>query len=180
MLAEKAGYDVATPHGADRLQKEIESQTGERLSVNTIKRLAGILPYKGSIRISTVDILARYLGYSSAKELMAIMEGNTSDFKLPPHYLDLSELHTDERVILEWSPNRRIIIRNIKEGRYIVEKAFNSKLKEGDILEVGVVAEGMPFMVRDVIRADRSLGPYTAAQESGMSKVEIFSTQNEQ
>lgn len=33
LLLERAGFDVTTPHGAEKLQKDIESVTCERLSV---------------------------------------------------------------------------------------------------------------------------------------------------
>lgn len=173
MLSRRAGYDVATPHGAEQLQKEIEALTGERLSVNTLKRLVGILPYKGEQRASTLDIIARYLGFRDSKELQAFMEGNGSDFSLPPNYTDLPTLKAGDTVIMEWSPGRRITMRRLADGRYSLTEAINSKLKEGDILDIGVVAEGLPLMARDVIREGSSLGPYIAAPEGGVTKVEI-------
>lgn len=173
MLAKKAGYDVATPHGSERVQKDIELQTGERLSVNTVKRLTGVLPYDGLLRTSTLDIIARYLGYRGTGELLADLEGKASDFSLPEHFVDLSELQPETRVVLEWSPNRRIVMRHIEGGRYLLEQSCNSKLQAGDIIAAGMVAEGMPFIVRDVMRGDASMGPYTAAPENGLTKVDI-------
>lgn len=173
MLSSKVGYDISTPHGAERLQKDIESQTGERLSVNTIKRLSGLLPYEGSQRGSTLDIFARYLGYADAKELLAFMEGNASDFRLPPNFIDLSSLPAGAKVVLEWTPGRRITMRHIDGASYSVEESVNSKLWKGDVLETGVVAKGIPFVVRNVAREGGNLGPYTAAQENGLTKIEI-------
>ena len=175
MLSRKAGYDVATPHGAEQLQKEMETLTGDRLSVNTLKRLVGILPYEGDQRASTLDIVAKYLGFRDAKELQAFVEGKVSDFSLPPHYIDLPALKPDVTVIMGWSPGRRITMRHLSDGRYILTEAINSKLREEDIIDIGVVAEGLPLMVRDVIRKGVSLGPYTAAREGGLTKVEIKS-----
>ena len=173
MLSRRAGYDVATPHGADRLQKEIEAFTGDRLSVNTLKRLVGIMPYEGEQRPSTLDIVARYLGFRDAKELQAFADGKVSDFALPSDYIDLPTLEGDVTVVLEWSPGRRISMRRLPDGRYILTEAFNSKLRAGDILDIGVVAEGLPLLAREVIREGVSLGPYSAATEGGLTKVEI-------
>ena len=173
MLAERAGYDVATPHGAERLQKEIEGLTGERLSVNTVKRIVGILPYAGMPRASTLDIVASYLGFKDAKTLEAFIARGVSDFALPPRYIDLTALQPDATVGVEWSPGRRITLRHLSDGRYILSESVNSKLREGDIINVGIVAEGLPLMVREVIREGVSLGPYTAALEGGLTKVEI-------
>lgn len=173
MLSRRAGYDVATPHGAEQLQKEIEAITGDRLSVNTLKRLFGILPYEGEQRASTVDIVAKYLGFRDAKELQSFVEGKVSDFTLPPNYFDLPALKSEVTVIMEWSPGRRITMRRLPDGRYTLTKAVNSKLREGDILDIGVVAEGLPLVAKEVIRKGERLGPYIAAREGGVTKVEI-------
>lgn len=173
MLCRRAGYDVATPHGAERLQSEIEQLTGDRLSVNTLKRLVGIIPYEGQQRPSTIEIVAKYLGFRNGKELQAFAEGKASDFSLPHNYIDLPALTSDVTVILEWSPGRRISMRRLPDGRYILTEAFNSKLRAGDILDIGVVAEGLPLLAREVIREGVSLGPYNAATEGGLTKVEI-------
>lgn len=174
MLTKKAGYDVATPHGADRLQKDIASETGELLSVNTIRRLTGSLPYSGSQRVSTLDIVAQYLGFQDTKGLLTYLDDHTSDFGQAPSLINLADLLPGTMVELEWSPNRRIILNHIEGHQYLVEEAFNSKLQAGDIMEVGMVAEGMPFMTRNVIRGGVPMGPFTAAPESGLTKVSVF------
>ena len=173
MLSRRAGYDVATPHGAEQLQKEMEALTGDRLSVNTLKRLVGILPYEGDQRASTLDIVAKYLGFRDAKELQAFVDGKVSDFTMPPNYIDLPALNPDVTVVMEWAPGRRITMRRLSDGRYILTEAINSKLREGDILDIGVAAEGLPLMAREVMRNGVSLGPYIAAREGGVTKVEI-------
>lgn len=45
LLSRKAGVDVATPAGSDVLRHDIESATGQLLSLNTVKRLTGVIPY---------------------------------------------------------------------------------------------------------------------------------------
>lgn len=61
LLSEKSGRDVTTPVGADYLRNDIEATTGEPLSLNTVKRLTGLLPYDSEPRQSTLDILAGYI-----------------------------------------------------------------------------------------------------------------------
>lgn len=175
MLSRRAGYDVDTPHGSEMLQKEIEALTGERLSVNTLKRLIGVLPYDGEQRKSTLDIVAKYLGFRNTKELQNFVEGRVSDFKLPPQYIDLPALGPEVTVVMEWTPGRRIAMRHLSSDRYILTEAINSKLQVEDILVLGIVAEGLPLVAREVIRKGVSLGPYIAAQEGGLTTVEIKS-----
>lgn len=171
LLAEKAGYDITTTHGAANLQKDLEIATGEKLSVNTLKRIVGILPYDGELRESTVDILADYLGYKSAKELNAIIEKGSSDFSLPDNYIDATKQREGMVFRIEWAPDRKINIRHKGEGEYTVMESVNSKLRAGDLLKLEYISEGLPFIVKEVIRDGVSLGPYTAASETGVKNV---------
>lgn len=47
LLELKAGFSVDTPAGAERLMVAIERETGERISINTVKRLTGVIDYDG-------------------------------------------------------------------------------------------------------------------------------------
>ena len=62
-LSEKLKEDVSTPAGATKLQLDIETATGERLGLNTVKRLVGVLSSDAKPRISTIKIISDYLGY---------------------------------------------------------------------------------------------------------------------
>ena len=63
-LSDKVREDVSTPAGATMLQLDIESTTGERLGLNTVKRLVGVLSSDTKPRISTIKIISDYLGYA--------------------------------------------------------------------------------------------------------------------
>lgn len=173
MLSERSGYDVATPHGAERLQKDIETATGERLSVNTLKRILGIIPYFNSPRSSTLEILSRYLNFSNQKTFTIALQREKSDFSLPSNFIDASLLPEGCHIAIEWAPNRKLKLRHLAAGSYIVEKSVNSKLAAGDKLLLGYLSEGYPFIVKEVIRNGVSLGIYTAAVERGLSKVDV-------
>lgn len=173
LLSAKAGCDVTTPHGAERLRNDIQKETGERLSVNTVKRLTGVIPYEGHPRLSTLEILARYLGFPTLEALRGAAEGNISGFSIPENFIDASALATGALLRMEWAPDRRIAVRHLGEGSYEIVEAENSKLRRGDILALGYVAEGYPLMVREVRRGEDNMGPYTAAADGGLTKVEI-------
>lgn len=173
MLSERAGYDVATPHGAEKLQKDILSATGERLSVNTVKRLTGVLPYESEPRLSTLEILARYLGFGHLESLEAALKENISGFCLPENFIDASTLPPGAMLYLEWAPGRRVAMRHTEGEYYRVEAVENSKLRKGDLLTLGYVAEGYPLIAKDVMRGGINMGEYTAAAEGGLTKVAL-------
>ncbi|MDE6077072.1 MAG: hypothetical protein K2G29_05010, partial [Muribaculaceae bacterium] len=66
-LSEKIGQDVTTPAGASVLQLDIESVTGESLSLNTVRRLVGVIQSeKLTPRRTTLNIIANDIGLMTA------------------------------------------------------------------------------------------------------------------
>ena len=174
MLSEKTGRDVTTLSGADYLRNDIEASTGENLSLNTVKRLTGVLPYESEPRQSTLEIIAKYLGYGSWKLLSDYVNNKISEFNTANGFIELTTLPLGCEIILSWQPNRRILIRHIGKGNYIVVKAENSKLLAGDTLSLSQIAIGFPFIVKQVIREGRDIGNYTAAPSEGLSSIKLI------
>ena len=174
MLAEKTGRDVTTVTGADYLRNDIESSTGENLSLNTVKRLTGVLPYDSSPRESTLEIIARYLGYTTWQLLVNDLNNKVSDFNVGHGFIELERFPFGKEISIEWQPRRRIMIRHLGNGKYSVVKAENSKLLSGDILSLSQIRVGFPFIVKEVTRNGVSLGNYTAALSEGISSIEII------
>ena len=172
MLTEKSGVDVSTKAGAEFLRNDIESTTGEALSLNTIKRLTGILTYNSDPREITLDIIARYLGYKDYNLLLTAINNKISDFNTLSNFIDLNSQPVGREFIIKWEPDRVIKIRHMGDGVYRVEESFKSKLLKGDLLSLSQIAEGFPFMVKEVVREGQILGSYTAAQTEGVLSIE--------
>ena len=173
MLSEKAGKDVKLSYGADYLRNDIEVVTGESLSLNTVKRLVGLLPYDSTPRLVTLNIISRYLGYSSWQILQENLTGKISDFNVENFFIDLINQPLDSCIKIRWQPDRCIEIRHLGDGKYIVMDSLNSKLHQDDILALSQIAEGFPFMVKSVERDGESLGNYIAAKKTGIDSIEI-------
>lgn len=173
LLAEKAGYDVTTTYGSEKLARDISTSTRELLSVNTVKRLTGVLEYDGKPRDTTFQIIAKYLGFDSARDLKLAVEGNSSDFNMPDSMIDASKILPGKELGLQWRPDRKIRIRSLGNARFEVTDSINSKLETGDILVLTHLGAGFPFRVKEVIRKGKSLGNFTAAPETGLDVCEI-------
>lgn len=173
MLSDRARVDVTSPSGADFLRHDIHAKTGEPLSLNTVKRLLGILPYDSDPRLSTLDIIAIYLGYENWNILQSTVENKISGFNVNTRFINAEDLPDDCKVIIEWRPGRVILIQHKGEGKYIVLESHNSKLLKGDILTLSQIAVGFPFMVKEVERGGVSLGNYMAAAVDGISSFRI-------
>lgn len=173
-LSEKCGNDVTTPAGASVLTLDIESKTGISLGLNTVKRLVGVIPSDSVPRLSTLNVIATYLGYPTwdLLEVDTNMEG--SGFGRKDIFVEMSELSKGTKVEICWKPGRRILIRHDGNGQYEVIKSENSKLLPGDILSLSQLAIGFPFVADKVFRNEKPLGCYRAADGVGIARFLII------
>lgn len=174
LLNQKVGCNVTTASGATFLRNDIESVTGENLSANTIKRLVGNLPYDNSPRGTTLEIIAKYLGYDSWQLLNDDLNQKISAFNSDNCFYELDKIPVDQRIKIEWEPNRKILLQHKTGYEYEVISSENSKLIEGDILTLSEIAVGFPFMVKNVVRDGNDLGNYIASPKLGIKNIEIL------
>lgn len=174
MLNRKAGYDVSNSSGAERLRLDIYNATGERIGLNTLKRLLGILDYEGSHRGMIMDIVARYLNYPSWNVLEATLNDRISSFNNSKNILISEELAVNQKLEIQWDPDRKIIIEHTSGKNFKVLESRNSKLQTGDLLVISQIATGYPLYISEVIRDDSTLGNYTAAINNGIRSVRLL------
>ena len=173
-LSDKIGQDVATPAGATVLQLDIESVTGVRLGLNTVKRLVGVISDDKMPRLSTLNVIANYMGYPD----WGCMEADTclkgSGFNSGNPFTDLAALEPGMMVEICWKPDRRVVLRHEGEGRYAVVESVNGKLERGDVVSLSQLAVGFPFVADNVMRHERQLGCYRAAEGAGITRFNIL------
>ena len=168
-LEEKKGSPIRSSSDCERLALDIESATGERLGVTTLKRLLGFTSEKAEPRISTIDIIARYLGFESYSILEdSINNKGDSEFDDVSETILSSSLSPGEEIKILYSPDRSLIITHLEEDKFIVKESINGSLKEGDIVFVDSFTNSLPLIVKNVIRLGESLGPYTAGKKFGI------------
>lgn len=83
MFKRKSGNDLRLPSDCDYLSLDIESQTGIRIGATTLKRLVGFARDERTPHATTLDAIARYLGYAHWEELAQIEDKGNSDFNAP-------------------------------------------------------------------------------------------------
>ncbi|MDE7441796.1 MAG: hypothetical protein K2M69_06505 [Muribaculaceae bacterium] len=172
LLSKKANCDISTPHGANILRNDIEARTGEKLSINTIKRLVGVIRSDASPRMSTLDIIAKYLDYIDGKHLVYVHSRRiTSRFLKEKPYIDLRDEPVGMEIDLRWSINHRMRIKHLGEGKYVVRASHNTKLQAGDILSMTLLARHYPLAISEVIRGEENLGNYIAGMDDGIEMI---------
>ena len=178
LLTKKAGRDVTTASGSAWLLQDIIVVTGEQISLNTVKRLTGVLPTGPDssqlhLRDTTLNIIASYLGFKDYNDLQCYLADGTSQFRKADGLIDVEELPIGSTIVIRWSPDRELVLRRLDSGEMLVEKASNSQLRVSDRLRIAQIMNGYPLIAKEVIRNGQSLGPFTAAPDYGVTFVGI-------
>lgn len=168
LLREKSGNEIRLSRDCELLALDVESVTGEHIGVNTMKRLLGFIADEREPRTSTLDIIARYLGYDDW-ETLRLMDANSSNssFDDRDEYL-ACYLEIGQRVLVSYPPNRTLTIENQGDNHFMVLESENSKLQKGDQLTLTHLVRGYPLLVADVTREGQSLGAFTAGKAQGI------------
>ena len=176
-LKDKVGLDMAKSSDFDILSQSIIDSTSENLSVNTLKRLFGFKTDKVVPRVSTMDIIAQYLGYADYGSLIKDL-GEDADISLftPIDCLEVQELERGTQIRVAYDPNRVFFLTYLGDCQFIVNDVEGSKsIRKGDLLTITQLAVGHRFVVAHVVRDGEDLGAYESAKFKGLKSVEIIS-----
>lgn len=177
-LEQACGKVLVTSADCQVVVDSIWNKMHERVSLNTIKRLTGFLPYENSHRRSTLDIIAVYLGYSSWLQLTTLLQTNNSDFSVNEETILAANLKPGDRVGLTYHPDRTLMLQYMGNGFFDVAGCKNSKLQVGDRVCISALTLNYPLLASQVIRGGISLGSYTAGKVGGVTSMILM--RNEQ
>ena len=169
LIENKCGMKLDSSSACERLALDIESETGEKLGFTTLKRLLGFTSERAEPRQTTLEILAKYLGFNSYKELEdTIADNGDSDFDNRAGSISSSQLPVHAEIILSYHPNRRLKLIHVEKDEFIVTESVNGSLKTGDIIFVDSFTTGFPMIAKEVIRKGERLGRYVAGGKFGI------------
>jgi hypothetical protein len=174
LLKGKSGNELRQPSDCEYLSLDIESKTGVHIGATTLKRLLGFAQDERSPHTSTLDALARYLGYAHWDELSEIEDKGNSDFDASDGELRSADVRLDACVEITYLPDRRLVLRYLGDCRYRVAESDNSKLLEGDEVEILNFVLHHPLLVVNVWRNGVPLGQFTAGRVSGLSSIKLL------
>jgi hypothetical protein len=160
-----------SPSDFDQLSDIIWKSTHETLSASTLKRLWGYFKGVGTIRNSTLVILSKFLGFKGWDDFLAhLSQDNGSDPVLSP-IVKTDDLTVGDRITVSWKPNRRCTFRYLGNQQFIVEKAVNSKLKEGNTFRCNVFILGAPLYLTDLIQNQNAPVAFVAGKKDGLCEI---------
>ena len=168
LLKQKSNRDFRLSGDCEYLALDIESVTGEHIGVNTLKRLLGFIDDEREPRISTLDVIARYLGFDNWDVLSVYDARSNSSFEPSTEEIRVSSLAIGQRLQISYLPDRQIDMEYIGENRFRILKSMNSKLKANDEITITHVVQSYPLLVSEVVRDGKSLGSFTAGKAQGI------------
>ena len=174
LLKRKSGIDLRLPSECELLSLDIEGRTGVHIGATTLKRLLGFAVDERTPHASTLDAIARYLGYAHWDELSTIEDSGNSDFEAPEGELRSADLQTGSSVEIAWLPDRRLVLRYLGDCHYHIVESENSKLQVGDEVELQSFVLHHPLFVINVWRDGKPLGQFTAGRVSGLSSMRLI------
>lgn len=174
LLENRLGKDIRYSSDIEHLSFDIEKETTQRIGVNTIKRLLGLIEGVKEPRLYTLDTIARYLEHKNWDELLESLDqsGNSSFSSIEE--IDIQTLNTGDKIKFTYSPDRVVTVGYIEKNRFTVLDSLNSKLLPDDLIEVNHLVLNYPLIISNVIRNDVSMGKFTAGKISGITSLSIL------
>lgn len=174
LLKKKSGNDLRQPSDCEFLSLDIESKTGVHIGATTLKRLIGFAQDERTPHASTLDALARYLGYAHWEELSQIDDNGNSDFETSDEEIRSADLHPGDCVEITYMPDRIVRMQYLGNQHYRITESQNSKLLIDDEVEILNFVLHHPLLVLNVWRDGELLGQFTAGRVSGLSAIKLI------
>ena len=174
LLKAKSGSDLRLPSDCELVSLDIQSKTGIRIGATTLKRLVGFAQDERTPHTSTLDAIARYLGYAHWEELTKIEDTGNSGFDSTDEEVRSADLPADACVEITYLPDRLVRMQYLGNQRYRIVDSQNSKLQTDDEVEIQSFVLYHPLLVLNVWRNGESLGQFTAGRVSGLSSIVVI------
>ena len=169
----KHGEPLRSTTGFERLAGEMLATLGESLGASTLKRLWGYVPGATVPRLSTLNLLARYVSYADFKSFrQAISARDDSGYVTKRACVTSDELEKDDELVLGWAPDRVVRLRYLGEDRFEVLSSEHSKLRPGDVFMQSCFLKGWPLYVPCIWRGGEATPPFVAGKAHGLTLLE--------
>ena len=173
LLKQKSGKALTSPADCDYIAIDIFSVTNEHIGVNTLKRLLGFLNEECNARISTLNIIAKYLGYPDW-EALSKADVSNSTFDNASEDLIVKNLSKGQQVEITYLPNRKLVLEYQENFKFLVRESVNSKLHTDDTIEVQHLLLNYPLIASNVMRRGENLGQLKAGVVSGVKSIKLL------
>lgn len=179
MVEKRFGRSISTSNDFEALSIVIEYETHDHISASTLKRLWGYVTSNPTPRVSTLDILARFVGFKDFKAFcreICSTDGMESSYFLS-ECLMAEDLAPGDMVVVGWNPNRIIKLLHLGGTRFRVEDKGKSRLEQNDEFDCVSFLLGSPLYISNIIRSGTPIGAYVAGSAKGLTQIRVIKAQ---
>lgn len=170
------GRRLATSTDFEALSVLIEREINEMISASTLKRMWGYVTKHPVPRITTLDILSRYIGFKDFKTFCNTLrtqpEYESSFFSAKE--IDVTNLTAGQRVEIYWNPNRLVTLEYLGDFRFRVITSANSHLMADDEFTATSFMQDYPLYIAAISRNGELTPSYIAGSSSGLTSVTVL------
>lgn len=172
MVEDSVARKMKTPADFQFLTGVIQERCKETLGVTTLKRIWGYVEGYDTTRFSTLSILSRCVGFRDWDDFLANhnQSGESSNLVLG-RALYSDEIPAEGLLRIAWSPDRRVHLRHLGEGSFMVMESENSKLKPGDTFHCSCFIIGEPLYLDNFIHGNNSPTLFVVGNKGGLTDV---------
>ena len=166
------GHQLKEARDFEELSLQLLKGTRERLSPTTLKRLWGYLKHEEvQTRQHTLDVLARFVGYKCYDDFCGnvTMTEEVQSGVTVAERVAAGELRWGQLLAIRWRPDRRIVVKHLGDGRFVVTEAEHSKLGVGDTFVCHLMIQHEPLYLDQLVHNDMPPTTYVAGQRNGVT-----------
>lgn len=174
-VGKKYGAPLLSTNDFNVLSALLKFEGRESLSASTLKRLWNYVSQETTPRKTTLDVLARFVGYKDFRDYRLSLLGGASESSefLDTSTLPAEDIDAGQTIILGWEPNRLVKAVKISDDLFEVTESINSKLCKGDRFQCYFFFKGLPLVIPYVERDGQRLLSYIAGKAKGLNLVKI-------
>lgn len=176
-IEEKLGRKIRYPSDYELLVNKIEQVTKRRISINTLKRLLGLIKCVNMPRLYTLDTIALFIGFENWDAyLMSLYQEYSSSSTQINRVTEVrsDNLNHGQKIKFQYYPDKVVEMEYLGNRQYRVADSRNSKLQVDDIVEVPGFFVGYPLVGQCLVREGVNMGRFMAGEVSGLTYLELM------
>lgn len=160
------------------IEGDIFLKTGEVISGSTLERLVGLTREKRKANTQTLEKVAKYLDFSSAKGLLDFMERHAGTGRNTDKKFEISDLLRKNHLRLKIGEGKAIVISHLAENVFELVESSKSILRKRDRIYLGELELGRELRILEVKRPENgklvSMGSYTSGSNNHISEIAVI------
>ena len=168
---------MVTSKDFEALYGEIQRRTNETVGVSTLKRIWGYIGGYRSVRVTTLDVLCRFVGVPDWHTFVADccnVESEQSSHRVITSTVSIEQIGVGWSVEIEWNPGRRLLLTHCGGGMFEVKESHKSKVVAGDTFHCDRFIIGLPLYMDNFIHDNQPPVLFVVGKKGGLTKVKTI------